>query len=80
MLSSDLCDYIDAYVVVERRISVRGTNAANKINRKLIFRNNAPFRSCISKINNKFIDNSKGLDIVMPMYNLLEYSGNYYMA
>ena len=59
------------------RISVRGTNDANKRNKKLTFKNNAPFRSCISKINKIFIDSSEDLDIVMPRYNLLEYSDNY---
>ena len=44
--------------------------------KKLTFKNNAPFRSCIAKINNTFIDNAEDLDVVMPMYNLLEYSGN----
>ena len=77
MLRSDLCDYSDAYIVVKGIISVRGTNANNRINKKLTFKNNAPFRSCISKINNTFIDNAEDLDIVMPMYNLLEYSDNY---
>ena len=80
MLISDLCDCNDAYIVVKGRIIVRGTNDANKINKKLIFKNNAPFRSCISKINNTFIDNAEDLDIVMPMYNLLEYSENYSMT
>ena len=80
MLRSDLCDYSDAYIVVKGRISVRGTNDANKRNKKLTFKNNAPFRSCISKINNTFIDNAEDLDIVMPMYNLLEYSDNYSMT
>ena len=46
-------------------------------NYKLTFKNNAPFRSCISKINSTFIGNAEGLDIVMLMYNLLEYSDNY---
>ena len=41
---------------------------------KLIFKNKAPFRSCISKINNTFTNNAEDLDIVMPRYNLLEYS------
>ena len=50
------------------------------INRELTFRNSALFRSCISKINNRFIDSAEDLDIVMPMYNLLEYSDNYSMA
>ena len=45
--------------------------------KKLALKNNAPFTSCISKINNTFIDNAEYLDIVMPMYNLLEYSKNY---
>ena len=62
------------------RISVRGTNDANKRNEKLTFKNNAPFRSCKSKINNTFIDNAEDFGIVMPMYNLLEYSENYSMT
>ena len=62
------------------RITVRGPYDENRINKKLIFKNNAPFRSCLSKINNKFIDNAEDLDIVMPMYNLLEYSDNYSMT
>ena len=62
------------------RISFRGTNASSRINKKLIFKNNASFRSCISKINNKFIDNAEDLDIAMPMYYLLEYSDNYSMT
>ena len=80
MLRSDLCDYSDAYSVVKGRISVTGTENANRRNKKLTFKNNAPFRSFISKINNTLIDNVEGLDIVMPMYNLLEYSGNFSMT
>ena len=45
--------------------------------KKLAFKNNAPFTSCVSKINNTLIDNAEDLDIVIPMYNLLEYSKNY---
>ena len=62
---------------MKRGISVRGTNNANTRNKKLTFKNNAPFRSCISKISNTFIDNAEDLDIVMSMHNLLEYSDNY---
>ena len=80
MLRSDLCDDSDAYIVVKGRISVRGTNDANKRNKKLTFENNALFRSCILKINNTFIDNAEDLDTIMPMYNLLEYSDNYFMT
>ena len=72
MLRSGLCYYCYTYIVVKLRISVRGTNDANRINKKLDFKNNAPFRSCISKINNTH----KGNSIAMPMYNLLEYSSN----
>ena len=62
---------------IKGRISVRGTNDANKRNKKLTFKNNATFRSCISKINNTITENGEDLDIAVPMYNLLEYSGNY---
>ena len=80
MLRSALCDYSDAYIVLKGRITVEGDNDNTTRNKKLIFKNNAPFKSCISKINNVFIDNAKHLDIVMPIYTLLEYSDNYSMA
>ena len=73
MLRSDLCD---AYIVVKGTITVADPNDAN-YNKKLAFKNNAPFTSCISKINNAPIDNAEDLDIVMLMYNLLEYNKNY---
>ena len=76
MLRSDLCDYSDAYIVVKGTITVTDPNNAN-YDKKLAFKNNAPFTSCISKINNTLMDNAKDLDIVIPMYNLLEYSKNY---
>ena len=49
MLRSDLCDCSDVYIVVKGRLSVTGTDNANRRNKKLIFKNNAPSRSCISK-------------------------------
>ena len=58
MLKSDLCDYNDAYIGVKGRISVRGINDANRINKKLIFKNNSSFRSCTSKDNNTFAGNA----------------------
>ena len=70
MLRTDLCEYSDGYIVVKGKISVRGTNDANKRNKRLTFKNNAPFRSCLLKINDTFIDNAEDLDIVIPMYNL----------
>ena len=80
MLRSDLCDYSDAYIVVEGDITLAKTNGReiiNKRNRFLAFKNNAAFTSCISKINNVLIDNAEDLDIVISMYSLLENSKNY---
>ena len=68
MLWSDLCDYSDAYIVVKERISVTGNNASNRRNKKLTFKDNTPFRSCISNINNTFIDNAEDLDFFMLVY------------
>ena len=79
-LRSDLCAQRDADIVVKGRISVTGTNDANRVNKKLTFDYNAPFRSCTSKINNTFVDNAEDLYIVMPMYNLSGYSNGYSMA
>ena len=76
MSRPDLCEHSEAYIVVKGTITAEGTYDANKRNKKLTFKNNAPFRSCISKINNTFIDNAVHLDIIMPMYNLLENSDN----
>ena len=81
MLKSSLCDYSDAYILVKGTISVNNTAAqgaaANNTNKKVIFKNCAPFTNCISENNNTQIDNAKDIDIVMPMYNLIEYSDNY---
>ena len=80
MLRSDLCDFSDAYIVVKGDITLTKTNGRGIIdirNRFLAFKNNAPFTNCISNINNVLIDNAEDLDVVMPMYNLLEYSKNY---
>ena len=78
MLRSSLCDYSDAYILVKGNITVNNTAAAaNNTNKKVIFKNCAPFTNCISKINNTQIDNAEYFDIVMPMYNLIECSDNY---
>ena len=64
-------------------ITAANATAANTANnnafgeRKFVFKNNPPFINCISKINGVKIDNAEDLDVVMPMYNLLEYSKNY---
>ena len=81
MLKSSLCDYSDAYILIKGNISVNNTAAAgaavNNTNKKVIFKNSAPFTNFISEINNRQIDNAKDIDIVMPMYNFIEYSDNY---
>ena len=84
MLRSNLCNYSDAYILVKGKITVTAlgaNNGANKIrdkkNRPLILKNNAPFVSCITRINGELIEDVDDLDIVMSMYNLSEYSKNY---
>ena len=83
MLKSSLCDYSDAYILVKGKITIAGAGAdaaarqADERNKGVIFKNCAPFINCISEINNTQIDNGKDIDIVMPMYNLIEYSHNY---
>ena len=84
MLRSNLCDYSDAYILVQATITVTApgaNNGANNIkdkkNRPLILKNNEPFVSCITRINGELIKDADDLDIVMSMYNLLEYSKNY---
>ena len=84
MLRSSLCDYSDAYILVKGTITVtapgvnnNANNIRDKRNRPLILKNNAPFVSCITRINAELIEDADDLDIVMPIYNLLEYSKNY---
>ena len=83
MLKSSLCDYIDAYIVVKGTITINGRGAdagarqANERDKGVSFKNCASIINCISGINNTQIDNARDIDIVMPMYNLIEYSDNY---
>ena len=77
MLRSDLCDFSDTYIVVKGTMALEGDNDANKQKTNLAFKNNAPFINCVLKINGVKIDKAEDLDVVMPMYNLLEYSKNY---
>ena len=67
MLRSDLCDCSDVYIFVKGRIIVEGDNDDETRNKKLMFQNNVPFRSCISKINCAFINNADDFDVVMPI-------------
>ena len=79
MLRSYLCDYSDANIAAKGTIDLlaAATNENDKAEKDVAFKNNAPFRSCISKINSTLIDNTEYIHIVMPMYNLLEYSQSY---
>ena len=84
MLRSNLCDYSDAYILLKGTITVTAPGANNnannirdKRNRPLILKNNAPFVSCIRRINGELIEDAHDLDIIASMYNLLEYSKNY---
>ena len=78
-LRSNLCDYSNAYIAVKGTIDLLAcdANANHKAQKNVAFKNNAPFRSCISKINGTLIDNAEELDIVMPMYDLLKHNKNY---
>ena len=84
MLRSNLCDYSDAYILVKGTITVTApganngaNNIKNKRNRSLILKNNGPFVTCITRIKGELIQDADDLDIVMSMYNILEYSQNY---
>ena len=83
MLKSSLCDYIDAYILVKGKITITGAGAdaagrqTDERGKGVAFKNCVPFTNCISEKNNTQIDNARDIDIVMPMYNLIEYSDNY---
>ena len=68
-----MCDYAEAYILVDGTIRAGGANA----NTRLALKNCAPFTKCNLEINDEHIDTAENLDIVMPMYNLIEYSNNY---
>ena len=83
MLKSSLCDYSDAYIFAKGKIKVTGRGAdaaarqADERDKGVTFKNCAPFTNRISEINNTQVDSAKDIDIVMPMYNLIEYSDNF---
>ena len=83
MLRSILCYYSDAYTLVKGTITIAGSGnddaarRADERDKGVTFKNCAPFTKCISRINNTDIDTARDIDIVMPMYNLIEYSDNF---
>ena len=83
MLKSSLCDYSDAYINTKGRIIITGAwdhaaaRQADERNKGVIFKNSTSFTNCKSEIDNTDINNAKDIDIVMVMYNMIEYSANY---
>ena len=83
MLRSNLCDYANAYILAKGTITINGAGndhaakQADERDNSVTFKNCAPFTKCIGRINNTDIDNAQNIDIVMPMYNVIEYSDNY---
>ena len=83
MLRSNSCDYADAYILVKGTIAITGAGddavgrQADERDKGVTFKNCAPLVKCISRIKNTDIDTAEDIDIVMPMYNLIEYSDNY---
>ena len=81
MIRSDLSDYSDLYILAKITITVPVTvaesPAVNNANKKVIFKNFCPFADCITEINNTQVDDAEITDVVMPMYNLIEYSDAY---
>ena len=83
MVKSSLCDYSDVYIHVKGKITITGDGAdaaarqTDEKNKGVVFKISAPVTICVSEINNTQIDNCKDLDIIMPMYSLIEYSDNY---
>ena len=72
-IESSLCDYSDAYILVTGNISATPNNEPTQA----VFKNCAPFEKCRTEINETFIDETRHINITMPMYNLIEYSDNY---
>ena len=73
IIKPNLCDYLDAYILVTGDITATGVNA----NTEAAFKNCAPFRRSVTRTNDEHIETAENLDIIMPMYHLLEYSDNY---
>ena len=73
VLKPNLCDYAEAYILVDGTIRAAAADA----NARLALKNCAPFTKCNLEINDEHVDTGENLDITMPMYNLIEYSDNY---
>ena len=80
MLRSDLCNYCEDYIFVKETTDLGVTGNNNATEKGVVLENNALLRSRISKISSAFINNAEDLDILMIIYNLLEYSDIYSMT
>ena len=67
-------DYFDAYIIVTGNIAVE----VGDENTKVAFKSCTPFRKCKTEMNDTFVEEAEFIDIAMPMYNLIEYSDNYF--
>ena len=81
MIRSKFCDCSDIYIYVKETLTVPNTGTAaapnNNNNKKVIFKNRDPFINCIGEINNTHVDDVHDTDVVMPLYNLIEYSDTF---
>ena len=81
MLKLSLCDYSNAYILIKGTLTVANTAVKsqpnNAVNKKVTFKNCAPFTNCMSRINNMQVYHAHYVDVIMPMYNLIEYRNNY---
>ena len=73
VIKPNLCDYSDAYILVTGDIKI----AAIAADTNVAFKNCVPFTRCATHINDEHVEKAENLDIIMPMYNLFEYSDNY---
>ena len=73
VIKPNLCDYSDAYILVTGDIKVTNIGADTNV----VFKNCASFTRCVTHINDEHVETAENLDIIMPMYNLIEYSDNY---
>ena len=84
-LESSLCDYSDAYILVTGSITVTRTIAGDPVQKKqpldaatqVVFKSRAPFKKCSTEIDGILVDEADFINIIMPIYNLIEYSDNY---
>ena len=77
VLWSSLCDYSNAYILVKGYINTVQDQPNKDFNKKVIFKSCAPVSKCIKRTNNTQVDDAPDIDVVMPIYNLIEYNDNY---